>query len=1002
MDMLDLDALIRECAADDPVMPLTPTHYKGPGAQDRARAEGKYVLQIGPRRGGGYFIGFKSHEQRCEAAVRLGELGHDVNERVDGSKPCRPFIDFDNAASDGPLGQLCTDEDIGLVCSAVRDELTAAGVDGNIDSFGYNTPDKRSRHIIVTDVYVTNGAAVRQFAEAVQARLPERLGRFVDCIGNNKSFGLRLPGCPKDGDTSRTLKPICGGLSGLFLQDDAPLPVCDYWDVAACDATPSPARDFGNSATNVETLVQLVVKDFPHFERIELVADRHPYIVAQFSRVYPHHCNSCDRVHDSYGAYICVGDDGAAYLRCYRAENGSKVLASAGARAMDEELPPDGYDRLETATIVNCKYNDEGILDDGISDMHIGSAWGTGKSHFNRLLIENLLRINPHAKILCLSARKSLSAQMCADLGATSYTSIKGILDTKRYPVSVWQLESLKRVDCASVFDLIIVDELNSLIGHAYQRSENASARAGISTMRLLLKNAVRVVVSDNDLTEAHVAAMQSLRHGKQTAVYRNEYQPWKGVTAQMHEGHKQAEELERNLFKRLDTQYAARLAGEPWHGTVVAAHSRKTANRLNEEMRRRYGSDLVKLYTSESDDHTKKADFSNAALAWDGKLCVMYTGTVSVGVSCNIEHFDTVYAFFVGNNASTATSAQMLFRCRQVKSIHASFVGLRTYGLPLGRDALMNWATAAQNRGTIPDELRHDRCPTIDSPTACVPAALSEVCNRFEGQLWINAMLESTRSKADFVRRLTRILTNAGIDVQSTKCEPVEAVAPTPASGEDLGMTREELMVAEAPAAVERLGDSIDNERDRTAGEKAGDRIVQVCATYGIDARIVSPEWVAAYEPLVEKYDRLARIIDGTTRDGPELSITSQAEGCELAVKTLAALGLDPNTLVSGTVVPIDQVKDAAELMGPYINKNCLRVLDEPSGPRRAKTMGSFKSQRGTLNVPLSYIGLQMEPTYRTKRDEAKKNNPIGIKLSWVWDCIDIEPRPAHPEGAK
>jgi len=48
----------------------------------------------------------------------------------------------------------------------------------------------------------------------------------------------------------------------------------------------------------------------------------------------------------------------------------------------------------------------------------------------------------------------------------------------------------------------------------------------------------------------------------------------------------------------------------------------------------------------------------------------IIYTGTVSVGVSCESPHIRVLFAFFTNYLMHAAQSAQMLFRARQLWSV--------------------------------------------------------------------------------------------------------------------------------------------------------------------------------------------------------------------------------------------------------------------------------------------------------------------------------------------
>ena len=961
----------------------------GPGAQDRARAVGPYVLQINPRNGG-EFYGYTSAFQLKQAAAEFAATGQDVNERVDGSKPCRPFIDFDGTGS--------PDIVLPVVRAAVRDELRAIGSESaEIACFWYKKASKLSAHLIAQDVNLIDGNAIKQFAAGVRARLPSELQSSVDLIGNLKSFGLRVPNCGKGGDMSRALKIDAYDAGNWILQDGE-----DRQTIGQAAEKPAVIA-IPEAQTDLKEFSAKISAEFPCFSSaVPIFVNGKAHIIATVSRVLPGHCSSCDKIHDRKGAYIAAAADGGLFLRCYDAPPGSKCLASHEAK----ETPTaavDIYDELQDTETVSGRYNVDVIEDDGESDLFIGSAWGTGKSFHNNKIIRAAIAKNPTARVLIVSARRSLSAQMTADFAAVSYNRIKGILNTDLNPITVWQLDSLKRVRTEEKFDLILLDELTALTSHAYH-GDNFNARAGMTSLRILLKNAGRVIVSDNDLTSAQVVAFQTIRTNKKRVV-RNTYTPWSEVTATIHETRKTAELAEISLWERLNAEFAKREANTEWNGTVVAMHSRINADRIAIEARKRYGSALVKLYTGETDDFEKARDFADAGKAWAGALVIIYTGTVSVGVSCNIPHFSEVFAFFMSDNASAATSAQMLFRARQIKKITIAFIGAKAHGLPLNKKDLLKWAVLAKNRGELPDEFRHDRNHMINTQSACNSDDLGDVVRGFEGQLWIAAKMEELRSQANFIGRLTNILERAGVSIIKEAIEPIVVPSVVPSSGEEPEEERKKKMVDNAEEAIERMLEDENSENprnrseeDRSAEHKAGDRVVHMGKVFGVDALQITAEFIEEHEQKQDKYQRLTRTVNNKAREGWALKTTCEAEGCALAVKVLGALNLTVNA-DSGTVVTTEQIQAAAEKLAPEINNACLRLYGDRNGKKREKAKPALRSWLAVLNSPLDYIGIELKQTYGSEYDTRQKKNPTGGRLAYAWDS-EIVPIIEHPKN--
>lgn len=963
--------------------------YSGKGAQDNARTIGEFILQLNPRKAGGTFHGFRTASDARRFAEKMSELGHDVNERIDGSKPCRPFVDFDFKIENGYK------PDLSMVITAMKEQLKEmSSRDTRICVYTYSTDCKLSAHLLACDVHVANGLMAKKFAEDVRARLPDNLQSAVDCIGNLKSFGLRLPYCPKDGDATRQLERLQDSTKfDYLLQDGSTRQIIGKLDLVEKPIIRSELTE------NAKLLVEKVATTFKWFGPPDL-SSTVGFIVATFPRIRDTYCTSCNRSHDRKGAYIAVSDDGSAYLRCYDAPAGSNVLYSIGGKM--KELPLDSFDQLENATIVNGKYNADVIADDYKSDLYISSAWGTGKSHHNNKMIKNLLSRNKKALVLIVSARKSLSTQMVNDFGAVSYTKIKGMLDVNYAPVSVWQLESLSRVDTDQKFDLILLDELTALANHAYHQS-GSRARAGFSSLRQLVKNASRVIVSDNDLTSEQVLAVKTIRTVP-ALVIRNEYQPWTNTTASFYCNYQGIATIENKMWNRLGTQHKNRKDGKEWHGTIIACHSKKRAMDIEREACECFGRNSVILYTGETCDKQKARDFSNATDAWKNALVIIYTSTVSVGVSDNSPHIDTVFAYYINGNTCAATAAQMLFRARQVKDIHILYTQSKCYGLPRTRDALLKWATLAHNRLEIPDEFRDDRTPTIKEQSSKCPKALSDVVDGFEGRIWVNAKIEQMRSQSDFAGRLKSILTRAGLTIIIAAKNPEDDRVEKPTSGEIPEIPREANMIIQIPDAIARLdNDEMHPDREKTKNEKAGDRAVWIAESLKVDVREITEDWILGHEQHVDVYRRLCRIISHKTFKGDVFKTNSEAEACHLSIKVLTALGLDVHTLRSGESVSSNTLKIAAELCADEINKHALRLYNDHNAAQRKKAKTSnFRTWIGLLTVPLKYLGIDLIRTYANIRDETKGQNPTGLILRYVWEMNTAAPIVKHPADVR
>ena len=317
-------------------------------------------------------------------------------------------------------------------------------------------------------------------------------------------------------------------------------------------------------------------------------------------------------------------------------------------------------------------------------------------------MLKKLFTCNAAARVLIISARRSFTAMMLndlQDLKFVSYQHVSGELtaDKPEHQRLIVQIESLVRFAAdIKAFDLVVADEFSAAQSHAFNEMGpskdgyqvanvgddyiphmfRGQAWEGLLRARSLVEEAQALVVLDNDLCSAQVqACVQTVRAGREYAVHINTAKPWgqqlQDGTAHFCEGESGVRSMEKRLMDQLRTQNLRRLAGDDWHGIAAACHTRTHAETLREmAIAAGVPSELIKLYTSETSAVEKERDFANATKAWEGMALIIYTGTVSVGVSCESPHIRVLFAFFTNYLMHAAQSAQMLFRARQLRSV--------------------------------------------------------------------------------------------------------------------------------------------------------------------------------------------------------------------------------------------------------------------------------------------------------------------------------------------
>ena len=198
----------------------------------------------------------------------------------------------------------------------------------------------------------------------------------------------------------------------------------------------------------------------------------------------------------------------------------------------------------------------------------------------------------------------------------------------------------------------------------------------------------------------------------------------------------------------------------------------------------------LIADYTRDTTEEVKRADYSNATNAWAGKIAVIYSPTISIGISAEIPEICEVFGVFDGSLISAQQSAQSLFRCRQATVFHIYLNGrsaplnlssVRCYNkegfemtrggetepsdctdnFPETMSEYMDWV----DRSKVPRDIGYNYMHYFN-PFKSRAEAEQYLLGSFVGSLFVSAKLQIYRSKNNFYRELVTILDRAKFNI--------------------------------------------------------------------------------------------------------------------------------------------------------------------------------------------------------------------------------------------
>lgn len=555
-----------------------------------------------------------------------------------------------------------------------------------------STQKKVSFHIILVPYAAKNSADVKAFCEIVINDLSPEYARYIDTniystsatknfrMVNNKKPDGRVKTITtghKPEDAIIAWPPGCINLRRLVQRDPASLELSKSIRMMA----DIPSADMEQIRALAEKAGILAYND------IYSARDK----IVSMTRIYPHHCEFCDREHAKDNTdylYIVPGTNSANVLHgCTRQKGKYKNIGSfipseqmlarlpqpeaAPTTSADSYLstycktirPTDVSARVTTikafipeADIV--KYDEPMMRPlEHVDTLIVCAAMKMGKTKALKDYIKN--NFDADAVIRIVSFRQTFSGNMGKVFGDFSmYNKQSGRLTQNRLIV---QVESLHRMDISdTVPDLLVLDESESIF-EQFTSGLSSDHYGDWAAFKWMLEYSKHVVVMDAGITRRSINMIAEMRRSKIKAA---------GSRTQFHYNtHKNA----------VDDEYFVTNSKEHWYYMLqseldsgnkiaVAVNSLTEGAALRQFVVDKYPDLQVSLYSSETPNSIKFEHFANVHEFWAVDVLI-YTPTVTAGVSFELEHFNTMFGYFTSESCTVETCMQMMGRIRNISS---------------------------------------------------------------------------------------------------------------------------------------------------------------------------------------------------------------------------------------------------------------------------------------------------------------------------------------------
>lgn len=553
--------------------------------------------------------------------------------------------------------------------------------------YSASSAEKTSYHIIIDKYYVSCSAEAAHFAENVAKVLPQDYLRHIDLgiYGATKNF--RLPTCRKR-KSERYLEAYEG--REYHVEN-----FCVGF-IDECESLPNlaPAKENAGVvgeeivAEDTRIILEIAAKYVAGFQLAPLQFSNENGAVKStlltFRRIMPSYCYICGEIHHKDNSALLsisiVGGIGKIYFKCRQMPGRSEYVGEFFSTSRpteelakhDEKIP--GYQermnkyftgligrygaaRYEFAghpTDLKCVYNEPELRPFQLRDtLLVRANMKMGKTkNLMKFIAENF---GENAAIVIITPRQTFANEMKKNFADfTLYTDIRGNIPRGKVIV---QVESLHRILPDSMpWDLVVIDESESIFGQ-FDSNLSGDPHHDWVILCYLLQHSRHVIAMDATLEDRTYNVLRRLRADKR-----------KGEMFVHHCTYKNAAEdkyvVTVNKYKWYAAIYEDLAAGKR---LVVASSGLRESEILHENLKRRFPALAIGYYSSKTLASVKKKHFSDVGEYWSKYDVLIYTPTVSAGVSYEVVRFDKVYGWFTDQSCNVEICIQMLGRIRNV-----------------------------------------------------------------------------------------------------------------------------------------------------------------------------------------------------------------------------------------------------------------------------------------------------------------------------------------------
>ncbi|MFA5176603.1 MAG: hypothetical protein WC440_00460 [Candidatus Omnitrophota bacterium] len=556
------------------------------------------------------------------------------------------------------------------------------------ESLDEREPDRFGAHITIARMVNSNKVAAR-FTDALICAVPDRMRALIDRSINSTQHNLRVIGCVKPG--SVRVKKVS---ASNCLQDETNALVCAIAQHLVCDDECCEDANVKQSidVTSPSCLPKYIARacqliDAKYGAGVHTLRDCANGAIISFDRKKPSYCDICMRTHEHDNTVVVIVTQNDAYDEtsctyreiCRHGQSGASITLEGAHHCDYVELALKQQASFEhtcakiSSLAQKCSKLD--VYEDSVMHPYpmartvfVQAPMKLGKTKMLRKFVNDLEQSNDDLRVIILSFRRTFTRSIATAFPEfVPYTEATGTLAFTKMIVQVESLHRIEPEQFGGSIDLLIMDESESIISQ-FDSGLSKSRALDFAVFSWLIKNSQICLALDAYMTNRTYGVIGRMRGWNDSVHVHNTYKNARDDTWHFTQN---VDLWLTVLMKCIDKN----------EHIVICANSLMEGKTINDMVMRRYEllpknvrRPIIKFYSSETPVSVKVRDFREVDQCWTQCDILIYTPTLTAGVSFEREHFDSLFGYFTDRSCDAQTCIQMMGRVRNIAT-HRAFV---------------------------------------------------------------------------------------------------------------------------------------------------------------------------------------------------------------------------------------------------------------------------------------------------------------------------------------